>query len=141
MTSYWATIDTVVMGRRTYDVARKQSPNDFPYAGVKTYVCSRTLPVGTAGTIEIVNNGVALVRKLKDADGKDIYIMGGSTLAATLFKADLIDEISVNVHPVLLGAGVPLVSRLSKRVKLELVTSETWKNGCVLLTYRVKRST
>ena len=139
MSEFWSKIDTVVSGRKTHEFARSQSTGEMSLPGVKSYVCSRTMPAGRDGDAEIVNDGVALVRDLKSRPGKDICIMGGGELAASLFDAGLIDEVGMNIHPILLGSGVPFVGRLSKPVNLQLVKSETWKNGCVLVTYAVKR--
>jgi dihydrofolate reductase len=63
--------------------------------------------------------------------------MGGGILARSLFEADLIDEIGINVHPVLLGSGVPLFHEMTKQIDLELVKVQELKNGCVVLTYNV----
>jgi dihydrofolate reductase len=65
-------------------------------------------------------------------------MMGGGDLARSLFAADLIDEVGLNVHPVLLGAGVPLFTDAGRRVPLELISSRCITGGCVYSTYRVK---
>jgi dihydrofolate reductase len=139
MKEFWSKVDTVVSGRKTHDFARGQSTGEMSFPGVTSYVCSRTLPAGRDGATEIVNDGVALLRDLKSRPGKDICIMGGGELAASLFDADLIDEVGMNIHPILLGSGVPFIGRLSKPIKLQLLKSEMWTNGCVLVTYGVVR--
>ncbi len=136
MADYWKTIDTVVMGRKTYDVALRSSQGAAPYPGVRTYVCSRTLREGAGVTI--VADAVEFVRELKQRDGKDICLMGGGELARSLFEASLIDEIGLNIHPVLLGSGIPLFHPMSRQIDLELRECKAFKNGCVLVTYRVK---
>ena len=141
MADYWKTIDTVVMGRRTYEVAMKNAPSGDanPYPDVKTYVFSRTLKPEEAKGVEIICEDAAeFVRKLKNEAGRDICVMGGGILARSLFEADLIDEIGINVHPVLLGSGIPLFHEMTKQIDLELVKVQQLKNGCVVLTYRVK---
>jgi dihydrofolate reductase len=65
--------------------------------------------------------------------------MGGGELARSLFEADLIDEIGFNIHPVLLGSGIPLFHPMSHQIDLELQECRPFKNGCVYVTYRVKR--
>jgi len=84
-------------------------------------------------------DAVELVRDLKTAPGQDICIMGGGDLARSLFEADLIAEIGFNIHPVLLGSGIPLFHPMSRQINLELVECTSWPNGCVLVRYRVKR--
>lgn len=138
---YWKTIDTVVMGRRTYEVAMKNAAGDDanPYPHIKTYVFSRTLKPSDAKGVNIISEDAAeFVRKLKNEEGKDICVMGGGVLARSLFEADLIDEIGMNVHPVLLGSGIPLFHEMTKQIDLELVKCQQLKTGCVAVTYRVK---
>ena len=76
--------------------------------------------------------------KLKKEKGKDICLMGGGVLARSLFEADLIDEVGINVHPVLLGSGIPLFHEMTKQINLKLMKCQELKNGCVALTYKVK---
>jgi dihydrofolate reductase len=139
MADYWKTFDTVVMGRRTYEVALRMGSGGGAYPGMKNYVCSRTLKENPDSGVEIVSEDAAeFVRKLKEQEGKDICIMGGGLLAKSLFEADLIDEIGFNVHPVLLGSGIPLFHEMTRQIDLELLDCKTFKNGCVVVTYRVK---
>jgi dihydrofolate reductase len=64
--------------------------------------------------------------------------MGGGELARSLFEAGLIDEVGFNIHPVLLGSGIPLFHPMSRQVHLELIERRSFKNGCVYVMYRVK---
>lgn len=140
MTDYWKTIDTIVMGRRTYEVAMKSGGGGGSYPGLTSYVFSRTLKKSDApeGVNIISEDAADFVRRLKKQKGKDICVMGGGVLARSLFEADLIDEIGINVHPVLLGSGIPLFHEMTKQINLTLVKCQELKNGCVVLTYRVK---
>jgi dihydrofolate reductase len=140
MADFWKTIDTVLMGRKTYEVALRSGPGGGAYPGVQTYVFSHTLQEGSEGPVTIVSrDAAAFVRELKQRDGKDICLMGGGELARPLFEAGLIDEIGLNIHPVLLGAGIPLFHSMSRQIDLELKECRAFKNGCVLVSYRVKR--
>ncbi len=65
--------------------------------------------------------------------------MGGGELARALFEADLVDEVGLNVHPVLLGAGVPLFRDAGRRIRLTLSALRVIDGGCVLSTYLVSR--
>ena len=142
MEDYWKTIDTVVMGRRTYEVAMKNAGggDGGAYPGVTSYVFSRTLKE-VKGANLISEDAADFVSKLKKEKGKDICVMGGGILARSLFEADLIDEVGINVHPVLLGSGIPLFHEMKKQINLKLIKCQELKNGCVVLTYRVKRTT
>ena len=64
--------------------------------------------------------------------------MGGGDLARTLFEAGVIDEIGFNIHPVLLGSGVPLFYEMSRQIDLELLECKPMKNGCIYVLYKVK---
>lgn len=143
MTDYWKTIDTIVMGRKTYEVALRMGGGGGD-AGMKTYVFSRTVQKSpgkkkTKNLEFIGEDAAAFVRRLKEQDGKDICVMGGGLLAKSLFEADLIDEIGFNIHPVLLGSGIPLFHEMNHQINLELIECKQFKNGCLMVSYRVKR--
>jgi dihydrofolate reductase len=141
MTNYWKTIDTVVMGRKTYEVAVRSGQGGGGYPGVKTYVISRTLSEGPREGVTVVSQEAALfVRDLKEQRGKEICVMGGGELARSLFEAGLIDEIGFNIHPVLLGSGIPLFHPMSRQIDLKLLECKPFKNGCVYVRYRVKNA-
>jgi len=133
----WKTIDTAVMGRKTYEVLLSNGMTSYP--GVKNYVFSGTMEKSPAKEVEIIREDAAeFVRKLKDQEGKGICVMGGGELAHSLFEANLIDEIGFNIQPVLLGSGIPLFHEMKQQINLELLECKTFKNGCVLVSYRVK---
>jgi dihydrofolate reductase len=139
MKDMWKPIDTVVMGRKTYEVAQRMG-GDVSQPGVKTYVFSRTIKKPNSKKLTFVaDDAAAFVRTLKEADeGKDIYVMGGGVLAKSLFEADLIDEIGFNIQPVLLGSGIPLFHQMSRQIDLELKEGRQLSKGCVYVTYKVK---
>jgi dihydrofolate reductase len=135
--SLWKTLDTVLMGRKTYEAAVRAGQKDG-YAGVKNYVFSRTLEPTANSMLTILNeDATAFVRRLKAEPGKGICLMGGGELAQPLFEAGLIDEVGVNIHPILLGNGIPLFRPMSRALKLELKEHRVLKNGCVYLLYAV----
>jgi len=140
MSDFWKKIDTVLMGRKTYTVGLELSKGKKnPYPNIKTYVFSRTLKAEENADVEIVSeNAVEFVRKLKSEEGKEICVMGGGEFAKSLFEAELIDEIGFNIHPVLLGSGIPLFLEMKRQIDLELIESRQLKTGCVYVLYRVK---
>jgi dihydrofolate reductase len=136
---FWKTVDTVVLGRKTYEVALKHGGGSNPHPGVKTYVFSRTLGESQAKNAEIIRtDAAAFVQDLKNQDGKDIFAMGGGELVKSLFEANLIDEVDLAIHPVLLGSGIPLFHEMKQQIDLELIECKSRKNGCMLVSYRVK---
>jgi dihydrofolate reductase len=143
MTTYLATIDTILMGRKTWDVAVAQgrAANSGGPSGSTTYVFSRTLKSIPAGDAHLVSDDAGtFVRGLKRRPGKGICVVGGGELAQSLFEAAVIDEVGLNIHPVLLGSGVPLFRDAGRRIQLKLAECRPIDGGCVLATYRVRRS-
>jgi dihydrofolate reductase len=142
MAEFWKSIDTIVMGRRTYEVALRMGVSGGAYPGMKNYVFSRTMkqdPKKKVKNLEFISEDAAeFVRKLKAQEGKDICVMGGGLLAKSLFEANLIDEIGFNIHPVLLGSGIPVFHEMDHQIDLELLECKPLKGGCVMVTYRVK---
>lgn len=147
MKDMWSKFDTIVMGRKTYDVAAQNAPKSKtkskkaanPYGDIKTYVFSRTLKPGEQNGVEIIADDPGkFVRKLKKQKGKDICVMGGGELGKSLLEAGVIDEIGFDIHPVLLGSGIPLFHQMEKQIDLELIECRPFKNGCVYVLYRVK---
>ena len=142
MKDFWKTIDTMVMGRRTYEVALRMGAGGGAYPGVKTYIFSRTIKqsgMKKVKDLEFISEDAAeFVRRLKSEEGKDICVMGGGLLAKSLFEADVIDEIGFNIHPVLLGSGIPLFHEMNHQIDLELIDCKPFKNGTLMVSYRVK---
>lgn len=141
MADFWKTLDTIVIGRKSYEPVLN-SGKPFPtFPGVKNYVLSQTLKEVSDKNVEIIREDAAeFVRKLKTEEGKGISILSGGLLAKPLFEANLIDEVVVNIHPILLGSGIPLFHQLSHQIDLKLIDCKTFKNGCVSVTYRVRYS-
>lgn len=137
MTATWKTVDTMIMGRKTFEVARRMGPGPSDVGDLKSYVFSRTLP-DEPGVNIVREDVVPFVRRLKADPGKDIIVMGGGELARPLLEADLIDRIGFNIHPILLGRGVPVFHPMTRDIHLELEECRPFKNGCVTVTYRVK---
>ena len=139
MSTYWASIDTMLMGRKTWEVAVGQGGGGGGGGtkGITTYVFSRTLDRVGHGAKLVREDAGEFVRHLKEQPGKGICVMGGGELAQSLFAAGVIDEVGLNVHPILLGSGVPFFRDAGRRISLELAESRVIDGGCVLSTYRV----
>lgn len=132
------TYGVALMGRKTYELGLRAGVTN-PYPFLKSYVFSRTLAESPDPEVTLVRDRAAeVVRELKTQGGKDIWLVGAGELAATLFAADLIDELTLKVNPILLGDGIPLVARLPRIETLELLGSKRYDNGVVLLSYGVR---
>ena len=131
-------VDTMLLGRKTWDFAKDKTGGPMP-KGVTTYVFSRTLEEieGRPG-VELVRGDAAdFVRRLKGEKGGDILVMGGGDLGSALIEAGLVDEIGLNIHPVLLGGGAPVFHAFSRRIDLKLIEARPIARECVLVRYRV----
>ena len=146
---FMKTVDTILIGRKTYEVMLGFGQTSYP--GAKNYVFSRSKQKSTElkkalsskkkgiKNVEIITRDAAeFVRELKGKKGKGICLFGGGELAKSLFEADLIDEIVLNIHPVLLGSGIPLFHQMKMQIELELLNSTTLQGGYLVVTYRVK---
>ena len=142
MRQSWATVDTILLGRKTWEWARSQpGPDASAFAGIKSYVFSRTLTSLPDKNAELVTSDAgAFVRKLKSEPGKDIIVMSGGNFATSLLKAGVVDEVGLNIHPVLLGAGPPAFLDAGRRINLELTETRQLDGGCVYVKYAVKPS-
>ena len=121
-------------------MTRLPSDREIAYAqlAAKTphFVVSKTLrSVSWPPTARIIRD-VAELRTLKGQAGKNIYVVGGATLVASLLNEDLIDELRLIVHPILLGGGKALFAGVNKRRALHLVQTDSTESGRVILTYR-----
>ncbi len=139
------TVDVLVMGRKTYEVMLAAGETSYP--GATNYVLTRSANkaaalrkrVGKKANVQIVSDDAAtFVGQLKSTTGKGIVVFGGGELATSLFAADLIDEVVLNVHPIILGSGIPLFQPMERQIDLELLKAKRLNNGCIVLTYRVQ---
>ncbi len=135
--AYLQTVDTFLMGRKTYEVMLANGLTSYP--GFRNCVFSRTLQHSDDPNIEIIaEDAAAFVRQLKGETGKGLCLYGGGELARSLFVANLIDEIVLNIHPVLLGSGIRLFYEMERQMDLELLAAKRLQHGKLLVTYRVK---
>jgi dihydrofolate reductase len=132
----WAQFDTLLMGRRTFEVARVRAAQ-WPDLGHRWIVASRTLKPEEHPGVTILSTGVQeAVSALKAQAGKDIWLFGGGVLFRSLLDAGLVDAVDVTVMPVLLGSGTPLLAE-GGRCVLHLRESKTLPSGILMLTYTV----
>jgi dihydrofolate reductase len=139
MAEFFASIDTGIMGRKTYEVAKAQGEGGFG-PKLKTYVLSRTLPPGEReGKIFVNVSPEGLVEEIRQHKGKDIWLMGGGEIARDFLKADLVDELRLGVVPVLLGEGLPLFPSGFPQRNFELTENKSFSQGLISLKYKRMR--
>lgn len=130
--------DAVLMGRKTYEPGLEIGLTS-PYPTLDQYVFSTTMEESPDEEVTLVSEDAAgLIGGLKSESGKDIWLAGGATLAASLLSEGLVDELILKVNPVVLGSGIPLFFGDVDRTRLELADGKTYSGGVTLLRYRVK---
>jgi dihydrofolate reductase len=138
MAAFYKSVDTVLLGRKTFDVARKFGQP--VYIGKKNYVFSRRLKTSPHPDIELVNGDVGeLARTLRRRRGKDVWLVGGADLMGRFLDAGQIDELVVHIIPTLIGRGIPLIAPRHREVPLKLTGTRKYRDGVVRLSYTVPR--
>ena len=129
------TVDTVIVGRKTYDKVLSMG-FDFPHADKKSYIITRT-PKPPIGNIQFYTENLeALILKLKEKDGQNIFVDGGAEIVNLMMNDNLIDVFCVSIIPVLLGDGISLFQDNRPELQLKFVRSETFKSGLVQIWYQ-----
>ena len=132
----YAGFDTVLLGRRTYELTRQPGAPPWP-PGWRIYVFSRTLdPAAHPGTTVVRMDAGPTVRALRSESGRDIWLFGGGRLLGSLLAEQVVDQVEVAVMPVLLGGGVPLAVD-APRTRLRLIRTDATPSGIVNLQYDI----
>lgn len=136
-TAFLETVDTILIGRKTYDYVERAIGVSYYTDGQRTvYVATRTLK-GSIGNLHFYSGDIVeLVKKLKATNAKDIYCDGGGELIYTLLQHDLIDEMTISVIPILVGEGTRLFREGRPEQRLSLVSATPYDTGLVQLHYR-----
>jgi dihydrofolate reductase len=131
------TIDTIIVGRKTYDyVHRNIGPSHYDNGDRDVYVITSNPRPNTGKTIFYTGDLSDLAKRLKLAGGKNIYCDGGAEIINELLKHNLIDEFIISVIPVLLGTGTKLFKDGRPEQLLNLVTVKTYETGLTQLHYK-----
>ncbi len=140
MAPFFKTIDTTIMGRKTWEVARKMGGSSGA-SSMTSYVMSGSQPPGERGAVIFTNQTpAALIAQIRKQRGKDIWLMGGGELARDFLKADLVDELYLGVVPVLLGDGLPLFPIGFPQRDFALLENKTFSRGLLALKYKRLRA-
>jgi dihydrofolate reductase len=138
MGPFFKTIDTAVLGRKTYDDGLKMGGT---FTGkTKYYVFSRTLPPGMRNGAMVTNDSpAAVIAEIRNSPGKHIWLMGGGELIREFLKEDLVDELYIGVVPVLIGEGIPLFPSGFPQREFNLVENKSYSRGMIALKYERAR--
>ncbi len=130
------TIDTVIIGRKTYDWVIKQV-SYFPHADLNTFVITHQKRPTLGRTEFYSGNLKELILNLKSQQGKNIFCDGGAEVVNELLKYNLVDEFILSVTPILLGSGKRLFGDGRPEQKLLLINTKQFETGLVQLHYQV----
>jgi dihydrofolate reductase len=133
-------IDSSFIGRKTYEMALAMGDSSGSFPKLKEYIFSTTLDKVKEGAVLINGDIKNKVENIKKEKGKDIWLFGGAGLTTSLMNLGLVDEVSLAVHPVLLGGGKPLFKDIKDRITLRLVDKKTYSTGLVSLSYSIVHS-
>ena len=145
MKAFYRTIDTILLGRKTYDWVlaywKKAGKQDGMFdTKVANYVFSKKPPRRAAAGVEFVSEPVKrFAKRLRANPGKHIWMMGGGELIASFLDAGQIDEFDIHVIPVLIGKGIPMVAPRHRDITLRLRSTRKYPDGSVRLRYEVVR--
>jgi dihydrofolate reductase len=144
MRAFYRMIDTILMGRKTYDWAiqyqKKTRTKSVFDKNVANYVFSRKPPKVAAPGVEFVTEPMEnFVQRLRAKPGKHVWVMGGGELIASLLDAGQIDEFDIHVIPTFIGEGIPLVARHHRDVRLRLKSTKKYPDGVVRLRYEIAK--
>lgn len=136
MQAFLDNIDTILYGRKTFEVFLNMG--EVPDPTKTHYVFSSRKEDQYLYGKWIQTDAVAFVQDLTMQEGKDIWFMGGATLAGSLAEAGLVDELQLAVHPIALGRGTPLFKGLHRRLPYFPYHSQTYSNGLTMVYYRLR---
>ncbi|WP_445432722.1 dihydrofolate reductase family protein [Chryseobacterium indoltheticum] len=138
-TEFTENIDTLIIGRKTYDYVLKELGSSHYDNGKRdVYVITRTEKPNVGRTTFYTGNLTDLVKQLQSENGKNIYCDGGSEIINELLKNDLVDEFIISIVPVLLGNGTRLFKDGRPEQELQFVSAKTYETGLTQLYYKRK---
>ncbi|MBD2085962.1 dihydrofolate reductase family protein [Trichocoleus sp. ST-U3] len=133
---FFASVDTLLMGRKTYE--QVLTFGEYPYKGVKSYVFTKNPLFPADSNAEVIREDIKeFVEQLRQVDGKNIWLVGGSQLTHALMSQNLVDELILSIHPTILGEGIPLFDNGTISQSLNLTKCQTYDSGLVQLSYDV----
>lgn len=143
LNEFFARVDAIFIGRKSYEIAQQHAAKNGEIVPglpeITEYVFSKTLKTVKESAVLINEDSIAEARRIKELPGKDIWLYGGAELSDALMKENLVDELWLSVHPILLGSGKSLFHKQNKSVKLTLQKSKTYKTGLVSLWYTINK--
>jgi dihydrofolate reductase len=132
------------MGRKSYEKVLKLE--EYPFKEKNCYIFTKstifttgtdTLKRTTNENIKVINNVIGFVKNLVNADGKNIWLVGGSEIISILMNANMVDEITLSIHPLIIGNGISLFREIKRQIKLKVLNSITYNSGLIQIHYKI----
>ena len=138
--AFFSGIDTVVMGRKTYEEILGFGV-EWPYANCTSYVVSteENYRPRTNDTSVLSRVDEASIKTLKRNSRRGVWIVGGGQVITEFLNNSQVDEMILSIIPTILGKGVRLFPHEPKETKFDLIQAEPFETGVVNLTYRRKK--
>jgi dihydrofolate reductase len=134
--NFYETIDTILLGRRTYEQILVLENGKFPYTDKKCYVFSNSVNESNEYVEFVKDDILNFTNKLKRQQGKNIWIVGGGILLSSFLKEKLVDEFIITIAPTIIGNGIPLFQKEDLEIELSL-KNITRFNQFAQLTYEL----
>jgi dihydrofolate reductase len=134
---FMATVDALVIGRKTYEVVL--ALDAWPYGTKPTFVLSKqklALCPGGAIVERMSGSPVGIVSQLDHRGIRHAYVDGGVTIQSFL-EAGLIQRLTITRVPVLIGTGIPLFGAISRDITLRHITTHQYISGLVKSEYEI----
>lgn len=137
MADFFEETDAVFIGRKSFELINADATT---YPDKKMYVFSDTLTPGKNEDVEVISsaNFDHAIAGIVNQPGRAIWLFGGANLIATFINKNLVGELLLSIHPVLLGRGKPLFENLREQVDLQFIAQEVYDTGLVQVRYAVK---
>ena len=137
--SFYETIDTVVLGWKTYhQIMTELSPEEWPYKGKQSYVFTHRKETDKQD-IKFMNDDIIdSLDRWKTQPGKGIWICGGANIINQLLHSGKFDRLHISIIPIILGDGLPLFDKGEQNIPLKLIHSGS-RNGITELIYEKRQ--
>lgn len=134
---FYDSIDIVLMGRKTYEQVLEFG--DYPYADKDSFIFTRRDIISSQNeNVRFISKDiVGFTESLLRSQSDDVWLVGGSQIIKIFLEHDLIDDIIVSIHPIILGEGIPLFDHIKKEIHMELVNHVSFESGLVQMHYSI----
>ncbi|MFN4291082.1 MAG: dihydrofolate reductase family protein [Permianibacter sp.] len=135
-TPFFDRIDTIIMGRRSYEMSC--SFDEWPYPGKRTVVCSRQPRTNSDHRVSFTNQPLpTVIAQARSAGSCGIWLLGGGQLVRSALQCHSIERIQLAIHPIILGAGIPLFPPGTPQTRLQLQHCQAYDSGLLVAHYQL----